>query len=332
MRSRNSPRRSTASNCIHPRAGRRPEADAAAALARLAGSMVEFLQFIPRLTDPARFGGDPADAFAVVAPSLPGYAFSFGRTSRGSASRRWPTCSRELMTDVLGYERFGVQGGDWGGIIASLSRPRQAERLIGIHVNFLPSGRDPSALADPSSKSAPISRRLSTGSRRRPAIRDPGHQAADAELRADRFAGGARGLARREIPRLDRLRRRRRKRVVARRRCSPTSASTGSPARSAPRSVPIISASRADGRFRRASASRAPMGYAAFPHEILRPPRSLAEKSSPTSGAGPRCRPAAISLPWSSRRPWRPKSAPSSAPCGRPDAAGERRRQRTERS
>jgi microsomal epoxide hydrolase len=57
------------------------------------GSIVEFERIIPMLTDPARFGGDPADAFTVVAPSLPGYAFSSSRASRASASWRSPICS-----------------------------------------------------------------------------------------------------------------------------------------------------------------------------------------------------------------------------------------------
>ena len=52
------------------------------------GSVFEFLDFIPRLTDPASFGGDPADAFTVVAPSLPGYGLSFRPGRSASASRR----------------------------------------------------------------------------------------------------------------------------------------------------------------------------------------------------------------------------------------------------
>ena len=58
------------------------------------GSVFEFLELIPRLTDPARFGGDPADAFTVVAPSLPGYGLSFKPGRPASASKRSPTASR----------------------------------------------------------------------------------------------------------------------------------------------------------------------------------------------------------------------------------------------
>ena len=78
------------------------------------GSVFEFLDIIPRLTDPARFGGDPADAFTVVAPSLPGYGLSFrpGQTRFGVEAIA--DCFAALMTDVLGYRRFAAQGGDWG--------------------------------------------------------------------------------------------------------------------------------------------------------------------------------------------------------------------------
>jgi pimeloyl-ACP methyl ester carboxylesterase len=69
------------------------------------GSVFEFLEIIPRLTDPARFGGDPADAFTVVAPSLPGYGCRSSPASRASRSTPSPTF-HALMTDVLGYRRF----------------------------------------------------------------------------------------------------------------------------------------------------------------------------------------------------------------------------------
>ena len=83
------------------------------------GSVFEFLELIPRLTDPARFGGDPADAFTVVAPSLPGYGLSFAPGQPRFGSREIADCFAELMTDVLGYARFAAQGGDWGAFITS---------------------------------------------------------------------------------------------------------------------------------------------------------------------------------------------------------------------
>jgi microsomal epoxide hydrolase len=112
------------------------------------GSVFEFLDFIPRLTDPAAFGGDPADSFTVVAPSLPGYGLSFrpGQTRYGV--EEIAACMVELMAS-LGYQRFGVQGGDWGGITAGVMAARHADRLIGAHVNFLAAPRDPNAVTKP---------------------------------------------------------------------------------------------------------------------------------------------------------------------------------------
>ena len=76
------------------------------------------------LTDPAAFGGDPADAFDVVVPSLPGFGFSTPLKKTGDRllahGRLWVT----LMRDVLGYERFAAQGGDWGALVDRTARPR----------------------------------------------------------------------------------------------------------------------------------------------------------------------------------------------------------------
>jgi pimeloyl-ACP methyl ester carboxylesterase len=72
------------------------------------GSVFEFLDVIPRLTDPARFGGDPADAFTVVAPSLPGYGLSFKPGQRRFGIEEIADCVAELMVDRLGYRQFAV--------------------------------------------------------------------------------------------------------------------------------------------------------------------------------------------------------------------------------
>ncbi len=102
------------------------------------GSVWEFHALIPRLTDPARFGGDSADAFTVVAPSLPGYTLSFEPGQRRVDIVRMADLFAALMTDVLGYGRFAAQGGDWGGYIVGRLGHAYAERLHGIHLNFLP--------------------------------------------------------------------------------------------------------------------------------------------------------------------------------------------------
>ena len=83
------------------------------------GSVVEMLRIIPMLTVPEAYGGDPADSFDVVAPSLPGYGFSDKPTSRGMSNTRIAGMWHKLMTEGLGYARFGAQGGDWGGMISS---------------------------------------------------------------------------------------------------------------------------------------------------------------------------------------------------------------------
>ena len=88
------------------------------------GSVFEFLELIPRLTDPARFGGDPADAFTVVAPSLPGYGLSFAPGQPRFGVEEIADCFAELMTDMLGYARFAAQGGDWGAFVTARARLR----------------------------------------------------------------------------------------------------------------------------------------------------------------------------------------------------------------
>ena len=118
------------------------------------GSIVEFQRIIPMLTDPASFGGDPADAFTVVAPSLPGYGFSFREGQKRVGLEGIADMFATLMRDVLGYETFGAQGGDWGAVITTLLAFRHPQLLTGFHVNMLIAGRDPAATPDPSPEEA----------------------------------------------------------------------------------------------------------------------------------------------------------------------------------
>ncbi|HVL55694.1 MAG TPA: epoxide hydrolase [Burkholderiaceae bacterium] len=111
------------------------------------GSLFEFVELIPRLTDPARFGGDPRDAFTVVAPSLPGYPLSFAPGQPRFGVEEIADTFATLMTDVLGYSRFGAQGGDWGAFITSRLGCRYPQRLTGIHLNLLAIRRDPALVA-----------------------------------------------------------------------------------------------------------------------------------------------------------------------------------------
>jgi len=109
----------------------------------------EFLELIPRLTDPARFGGDPADAFTVVAPSLPGYGLSFAPGQPRFSLEQIADCFADLMSGVLGYRRFAAQGGDWGAFVTSRLGAVHADKLLGIHLNLLAVRRDSSLVANP---------------------------------------------------------------------------------------------------------------------------------------------------------------------------------------
>ena len=118
------------------------------------GSIVEFQRILPMLTDPARFGGDPADAFTVVAPSLPGYGFSFREGQKRIGLEGVADMFATLMRDVLGYEKFGAQGGDWGSVITTLLAFKHPHLLTGFHVNMLIAGRDPAAFPEPTPEQA----------------------------------------------------------------------------------------------------------------------------------------------------------------------------------
>lgn len=110
------------------------------------GSVWEFHRLLPLLTDPARFGGDAADAFTVVAPSLPGYGFSFRPGQPRFGAVEIARTFARLMTEVLGYGRFAAQGGDWGAFITARLAADYPERLLGIHLNLLPLRREPERL------------------------------------------------------------------------------------------------------------------------------------------------------------------------------------------
>jgi epoxide hydrolase len=112
------------------------------------GSVAEFLNIIGPLTDPASHGGDPADAFHVVAPSLPGFGFSTPLAGPGWDTGRIARAWAGLM-HRLGYHRYGAQGGDTGAIVSPELGRIDPEHVIGVHVNNLgtfPSG-DPAELS-----------------------------------------------------------------------------------------------------------------------------------------------------------------------------------------
>ena len=112
------------------------------------GSVAEFVKIIGPLTDPAVHGGDAADAFDVVCPSIPGFGFSDHPRAAGTTPERVAALWAELMQG-LGYDRFGAQGGDWGALITTYLGFRHPAPLAGIHLNmvlaFPPDAPDPTA-------------------------------------------------------------------------------------------------------------------------------------------------------------------------------------------
>jgi len=100
------------------------------------GTIVEFLDFIEPLAHPERFGGDKSDAFTVVAPSLPGFGFS-GRPPRPYGPRKIASLFGTLMKEVLGYEGYLAQGGDWGGGISTWLGFDAAPACKAIHLNIM---------------------------------------------------------------------------------------------------------------------------------------------------------------------------------------------------
>jgi pimeloyl-ACP methyl ester carboxylesterase len=100
-------------------------------------SILRFAKIIPMLVDPASHGGDPEDSFDIVAPSLPGYAFSDKPYKAGLTfhiSDMW----HRLMTRELGYKRYAAHGGDWGSLITDFLARDHGGSLIGIHLTDVP--------------------------------------------------------------------------------------------------------------------------------------------------------------------------------------------------
>ena len=91
---------------------------------------------IDALADPGAHGGDPADAFDVIVPSLPGYAFSSPLTTTGIGWARTADLWAKLMKDVLGYPRFAAAGGDWGAFVTAQLGHKYAALLYGVYESF----------------------------------------------------------------------------------------------------------------------------------------------------------------------------------------------------
>jgi pimeloyl-ACP methyl ester carboxylesterase len=95
----------------------------------------DLAEMIEPLADPGAHGADPADAFDVVVPSLPGFGFSSPLTTTGIGASATARLWRRLMHDVLGYPRFGAQGADFGAIITQQMAQQRSDDLNGVHLN-----------------------------------------------------------------------------------------------------------------------------------------------------------------------------------------------------
>jgi pimeloyl-ACP methyl ester carboxylesterase len=112
------------------------------------GSFVEMVKIIPLLTDPGRFGGDEADAFDVIVPSVPGFGFSEHPRLPGTNATRVARLWAALMQG-LGYTRYGAQGGDIGAGISTWLAYDRPQNVVGLHLNFIPGSYTPSLAAGP---------------------------------------------------------------------------------------------------------------------------------------------------------------------------------------
>jgi pimeloyl-ACP methyl ester carboxylesterase len=111
------------------------------------GSVVEFQKVIGPLSDPTAHGGDAADAFHVVCPSLPGYGFSDKPTAKGTGVERIADLWSALMVR-LGYPRYVAQGGDWGAMVTTMIGLRDTKYCAGIHLNMPIVSPDPATMTE----------------------------------------------------------------------------------------------------------------------------------------------------------------------------------------
>jgi pimeloyl-ACP methyl ester carboxylesterase len=112
------------------------------------GSVAEFLDIIEPLADPRAHGGDPATAFHLVVPSLPGFGFSGPTIERGWNPFRIAAAWVELMRR-LGYERYGAAGNDWGAVISPIVGLKAPASVVGVHVTHIFESPEDDADLDP---------------------------------------------------------------------------------------------------------------------------------------------------------------------------------------
>ena len=242
------------------------------------GSILEFHKIIPMLTDPARFGGDPADAFTVVAPSLPGYAFSFRPDQPRLGLNEIADTFAALMTEVLGYARFGAQGGDWGAFITARLGHAHARHLTGIHMNLLTLRRDLKPPANPTEEERQYLRDVGQWLRE-----ETGYQwiqGTKPQTLAYGLSDSPVGLAAWIVEKFrtwsdcggDVERRFTKDEILTNVMLYWVTGAIGSSF------WPYYARYHADWPIPDGARIEVPMGHAAFPHEIIRPPRAWAER------------------------------------------------------
>jgi pimeloyl-ACP methyl ester carboxylesterase len=133
-------------HCLHVRS---PHTDALPLVLTTGwpGSITEYLKVIEPLVDPVAHGGEAADAFHVVCPSLPGYGFSAKPAEAGWGVERIARAWAELMAR-LGYDRYGAQGSDWGTSVSTSLGQQDPEHVMGLHLVPPIAGPDPATLDD----------------------------------------------------------------------------------------------------------------------------------------------------------------------------------------
>jgi epoxide hydrolase len=168
------------------------------------GTFADFLEMVGPLTDPRSHGLDPTGAFDVVIPSIPGHGFT-RLSDAGWTHTRCAAAYVELMAR-LGYQRYGVQGGDHGSFQAPLVGRLDPSRVVGVHVNALltfPSG-DPAELDGLTDVEADrLSRLQQFQAEQLGYVHVQGNPAPDPGLRADRLTGRPAGLGHREVQGMD---------------------------------------------------------------------------------------------------------------------------------
>jgi pimeloyl-ACP methyl ester carboxylesterase len=225
----------------------------------------------PRRTAPMR------DSFSVVAPSLPGYTLSFTPGQARLRAGEMAELLARLMRDVLGYTRFGVQGGDWGAFIATRMGLLQPQLLVGIHLNFLPLRGLPNQAPDTTPEARRYAEELALFLREetgyhwiqgtRPqtlafALNDSPAGLAAWILEKFRSWSDCDGEIERSFSRDD---------LLANLTLYWATGAIGSSF------FPYYAQRHSGWPFARDARVEVPMGYAEFPREILRPPRVLAE-------------------------------------------------------